>query len=122
VLTLLEGPAAHLDFAIELTTGTETVLTVAGEVDAAVSGELTDRLAAAVGTGAPVIVDFSGVTFCDSTGLTALIHAHRAAEAAGTPFAIVTEQRAVLRPITLLGLGALLRIHPTVEAARAALA
>jgi anti-sigma B factor antagonist len=120
---LIEGPAAHLGFAIELTTaGPGTVLEVAGEIDAAVSGELRDRLAAAVEAGAPVIVDFSGVTFCDSTGLTALIHAHRAAEAAGTRFVLVTEQRAVLRPITLLGLADVLEIHPDVEAARAALA
>lgn len=120
---MLEGPPARLSFVIELTTtATATVVKVAGEVDAAVSGRLTEELTTAVDAGLPVVADLSGVTFCDSTGLTALIHTHRSAEAAGTKFVIATEQRAVLRPLSLLGLTELLEIHPDVETARAAVA
>jgi anti-sigma B factor antagonist len=120
---VLEGPPARLNFAIDVTTtATATVLKVAGEIDAAVSGRLTELLATAVDAGLPVVADLSGVTFCDSTGLTALIHAHRAAEAAGTKFVIATGQRAVLRPLSLLGLTELLEIHPDIATARAAVA
>ncbi|WP_328450185.1 MULTISPECIES: STAS domain-containing protein [unclassified Amycolatopsis] len=119
---MIEGPPARVNFALELTsTGAATVLKAIGEIDASVSGELRDRLAAAIEAGAPVLADLSEVTFCDSTGLTALIHAHRAAVAAGTRFVLVTKQRAVLRPISLLGLAEILEIHPDVEAARTAL-
>ncbi|MFJ1761270.1 STAS domain-containing protein [Amycolatopsis sp. NPDC088138] len=120
---MLEGPPARLNFSIELTsTGAATVLKVAGEIDAAVSGRLTEQLATAVEAGRPVVADLASVTFCDSTGLTALIHAHRTAEAAGTRFVIATAQRAVLRPLSLLGLTQLLEIHPDVDAARQAVA
>jgi anti-anti-sigma factor len=119
---VIESTPARLNFALELTsTAAATLLKAVGEIDAAVSGELGDRLATAIEAGAPVLADLSEVTFCDSTGLTALIHAHRAAAAAGTRFVLVTRQRAVLRPISLLGLAELLEIHPDVETARAAI-
>jgi anti-anti-sigma factor len=102
-------------------TDTETLLSGAGEIDSAASEDLRTRLTTAVGAGRPVLLDLSDVTFCDSSGLTALVHGHSTAEAAGTPFVIVTTQRAILRPIALLGLADLLRIHPDLAAARAAL-
>lgn len=110
------------DFAIEITsTATETLVSAVGEIDSAVSARLSDQLAAAVATGRHVVVDLSAVTFCDSSGLTALIRGHTAAEAAGTKFLVVTEQRAITRPIALLGLADVLRILPDLAAARAAL-
>ncbi|MFI5592129.1 STAS domain-containing protein [Amycolatopsis sp. NPDC051758] len=114
--------AAPPTFAVAVTsTDRETLLSGTGEIDSAVSEDLRTRLTSAVEAGKPVILDLSAVTFCDSSGLTALIHGHTTAEAAGTEFVLVTAQRAILRPITLLGLADLLRIHPDLESARAAL-
>ncbi len=109
-----------LNFAITIiSTDEETLVQVVGEIDSAVSAKLQERLATAAGGGLPVIVDLSEVTFCDSSGLTALIQGRTAAETAGTQFVVVTEQRAVVRPIALLGLTALLRVQPDLAAARA---
>lgn len=104
------------------TTETDTVLRVTGELDATVSGRVRVQLTAVIESGAPtVIVDLSEVSFCDSSGLSTLVHAHSSAEATGTKLVIVTRQRALLRPIALLGLDNLLKVEPDLESARAAL-
>ena len=91
--------AAPPTFAVAVTsTDRETLLSGAGEIDSAVSEDLRTRLTTAVEAGKPVLLDLSAVTFCDSSGLTALIHGHTTAEAAGTEFVLVTAQRAILRP------------------------
>jgi anti-anti-sigma factor len=102
---------------------TDTVVTVTGEVDVAVSDSLGKQLATALATGpTALIADLSEVPFCDSSGLTVLLGTHNQAKAAGIPFVLVTGQRGLLRPISLLGLDTLLTIQPSLEAARAALA
>lgn len=112
-------PVPH-NYALEITaTDAETLVRATGEIDASVSGELREKLVAAATSGPPVIVDLSGVTFCDSSGLTALVHGRTSAGTAGTKFVIATRQRAILRPIALLGLVELLDIQPDVGAARA---
>lgn len=47
-------------------------LVLAGDIDATVKGQLSDALDAAAHPALPVEVDCSGVTFIDSTGLSAL--------------------------------------------------
>ena len=54
---MIEGSRARTNFAIELTSGdTATVLEVVGEIDASVSGELSDRLAMAVDAGLTALI------------------------------------------------------------------
>ena len=53
--------------------GTAVVLTAVGELDIGTSEQLRDAAARYVGPGARVTLDLSGVTFCDSTGLAALV-------------------------------------------------
>jgi len=52
------------------------LVTVAGEVDIATAPQLAETLADAA-NGGTVRVDISGVTFLDSSGLHALVAAHR---------------------------------------------
>ena len=80
-----------------------TTLTVAGEVDLAVAGELTQ-----VGCGQvaakpseTLYVDLSGVTFMDSTALNALIMIRNAASA---PVVLVRPSTSVLRLLQLTAL------------------
>jgi anti-anti-sigma factor len=56
---------------------------VAGEVDVEAAPRLRDALVEAVADGEQVVVDLSSVTFMDSAGLSALVVAHRVAEARG---------------------------------------
>ncbi|HKT00671.1 MAG TPA: STAS domain-containing protein [Rugosimonospora sp.] len=59
-------------------------LAVTGDLDLASAGELAQRAAALVPE-APglLLIDFSGVDFCDSAGIRALLSVRKAAERAG---------------------------------------
>lgn len=67
----------------ELVSGA-AVVTVAGEVDLSSAAFLQDELRAALEQSPTVVVDVSGMTFIDSSGLNALVHAHRSAQEAGS--------------------------------------
>ncbi|MFG2006800.1 STAS domain-containing protein [Spirillospora sp. NPDC048911] len=50
------------------------MLSARGELDLATAGSFRDLLVETIGKGCPnVVVDMSGVTFCDSQGLSALL-------------------------------------------------
>jgi anti-anti-sigma factor len=81
-------------------------LSVTGEIDLATVRELTEPMTTAVQrddvTG--LLVDFGGVTFCDSTGIAALDHACAAAARRAIPFRLVNVQPGVRRVLELVGL------------------
>src|SRR5215204_172479 len=60
-----------------------TVLAVQGDVDLASSDRLRRALDEALRGSADVVIGFAGLTFIDSTGLSALVDAHRKARDAG---------------------------------------
>ncbi|WP_410598197.1 STAS domain-containing protein [Amycolatopsis sp. lyj-90] len=102
--------------------GTDTVVTVSGEIDLAVSDGVRRALEEELRfTPAALIADLSAVTFCDSSGFTALVQIRAKTEEAGIPFILVTQERALLRPMSLLGLDAVFNVHPTIDSARDAL-
>ncbi|MBB5857428.1 STAS domain-containing protein [Amycolatopsis umgeniensis] len=102
--------------------GADTVVTVSGEIDLAVSDRLRRALEEELRfTPAALVADLSAVTFCDSSGFTALVQIRAKAEEAGIPFILVTQERALLRPMSLLGLDAVFNVHPTLDSARDAL-
>ena len=81
-------------------------LSVTGEIDMATVNELATPMTAALEradvTG--LIVDFAGVTFCDSTGIAALDRAFAAASRRGIPFQLVNVQPGIRRVLELVGL------------------
>jgi len=101
------------------TTRDSTVVAAVGDLDLAVAdhllGHLTDEIALRPRA---LIVDLTRVSFCSTHGLRALLTATADAHAAGIPCVIVSDQHAVRRPIAVLGLGQLLRVHDTLAAAR----
>ncbi|EME60869.1 STAS domain-containing protein [Amycolatopsis decaplanina] len=101
---------------------TDTVVTVSGEIDLGVSDDLRRALDEELRfTPAALIADLSAISFCDSSGFTVLVQIRTKAEEAGVPFIIVTQERALLRPMALLGLDAVFIVHPTLDSARDAL-
>jgi anti-anti-sigma factor len=73
-------------------------VTVAGELDVATAADVRTALHAAVTTHQHVTVDLTGLTFCDCTGLSALLSAARAAKASGADLHL----HAVPRPLARL--------------------
>jgi anti-sigma B factor antagonist len=61
---------------LEITT-TEDGFRLEGELDMATAGGLTDLLRTTAESDDPIVLDFSGVTFMDSSGLRALLQAAR---------------------------------------------
>ncbi|MFJ8915817.1 STAS domain-containing protein [Amycolatopsis sp. NPDC102389] len=107
-----------LDIAITAS-ATDTVVTVSGEIDLGVSDDLRRALDDELRfEPSALIADLSAVTFCDSSGFTVLVQIRAKAEEAGVPFILVTQERALLRPMSLLGLDAVFNVHPTLDSAR----
>ena len=93
------------------------VVTVIGEVDLESAPELGDHALNALRNVSPrLVLDMSGVTFMDSTGLKVLLSLHQRTELAGGSLDVCCS-RAALRVITVTGLDRTLRLHDTVEAA-----
>ena len=101
--------------------GGVAVLAVAGELDLATAPRLREQLTRLVGDspGRVVVVDLSGVTFCDSIGLGVLVGAQRRARAHGGVIRLVVPDGRLADGLTQAGLDAVLPRHGAVaDAAR----
>jgi anti-sigma B factor antagonist len=95
------------------------VVGVVGDVDRNTVPELEEQVVDATRADVPLVLDLTGVTFLDSTGLSALVRCHQRGQRDGTGFRVVVASRTVSRPLSLTSLDALLDVYPTVEAALA---
>src|SRR5437773_7237855 len=86
------------------------------EIDAVNAARIRQGLLSAVSLSAAVVViDMSGTTFCDSAGVQAIVAACRQAAANGAELRLVAT--AVLRILTIVGVGQVIPIYPTLESA-----
>jgi len=81
---------------------------VHGELDIATAPELVDLLERLRHHGHAVTLDLAAVTFMDSTGLTMLMDAHRAAEESAWTFTVSRASPAVRRVFVLAGVNGVL--------------
>jgi anti-anti-sigma factor len=96
------------DFVVNTRAGDPGVLVVSGELDIATVDQLATLARAALDSAASVLViDFSGVTFVDSTGLGALVRIRNEAERNGKRVDLVGVRREVRRVLELTGLSEL---------------
>ncbi|MDX6222204.1 MAG: anti-sigma factor antagonist [Frankiales bacterium] len=94
--------------------GPFTVVCVAGEIDIATVPDLRDALETALHQNDPrVILDLTGVSFCDSSGL-ALLVATRRRLPDGAPLRLVGAQPMVARVFQLTGLTQVFPLFATV--------
>jgi anti-anti-sigma factor len=96
--------------------GRHGVVTVPAEVDVTNTDEVRRALLSAVSQDVPVlIIDMSGTTFCDSTGVQAIIATYRQTAAIGTELRLVAT--AMLRILTVIGVDQVIPIYPDLNAA-----
>lgn len=96
--------------------GDRAVVTVAGEVDLETAAQLGDHALAAVRNVSPhLVLDLSGVTFMDSTGLKVLLSIQRRTEVAQGSLAVVGTARSVRRILTLTGLDQTFALYDTLD-------
>lgn len=81
-------------------TATDDGYRLHGELDMATSGGLSELLRAAADGNAPVVLDFSGVSFMDSSGLRALLEGAALPNGSG-PVVIVNPSRQVRRVLDI---------------------
>ncbi len=89
------------DARLDLSLDGDGALVLHGEVDSYTAPELAERLAA----DPPVeVVDVAGVTFIDSSGLRAIVEAHRARAEVGSRLVLRAPSAAVQRLLEISGL------------------
>ncbi|GAA2787402.1 hypothetical protein GCM10010441_10590 [Kitasatospora paracochleata] len=98
--------------------GTALVLHLDGEIDQDQRAALENALEEAVEACPPrLVVDLSGLTFCDSTGLNALLRTRLAAHAADIDLVIAAPPAQVRRLLDITGAGHVLTTCASVRAA-----
>lgn len=98
-----------------------TVVAVRGELDAASAPTLQGPLGEAADDGDGVVLDLSACGFVDSTGLHTIIDARSAAEGRGGRLEICCPEHGPVARVIEVALPGMLELHPTREAALAAL-
>jgi anti-sigma B factor antagonist len=94
------------------------VLAVAGELDLATAPKVRERLAAAVDSGATeIVVDLRAVTFMDSIGLAAVLHARRRLRVGGRLALVVAPDSYVHLVLEIAGMPRALAIFENRDAA-----
>lgn len=94
---------------------------LAGEVDFTSAGPVQSTLTSMILPGGTVVADLTEVTFIDSSGLGALVQAHRTALERETRLVVVASS-SVLRLLRVTGLDAVLETFDRLDAAEAAIA
>ncbi|RSN67554.1 anti-sigma factor antagonist [Actinomadura sp. WAC 06369] len=99
-------------------------LTFPAEVDLANAAVILDQAVALLDSGVPaLIIDLSGCTFCDSSGLAVITRSQMRATELGVPMWVVLPSRGVVRRISeVAGLQRRVAIAPDIATALEALA
>jgi anti-sigma B factor antagonist len=82
-----------------------------GDVDLEQSPKAREVLLECVGRGRRVLVDLSGVSYIDSSGVASLVEAFQRAKKSGVEFALVAVNASALRVLELARLDKVFTIH-----------
>ncbi|MFJ9243478.1 STAS domain-containing protein [Streptomyces sp. NPDC101776] len=103
------------------TTPAGPVVELTGELDYDSSSQVRDLLPGLVlQEGQQLVVDLAGVTFCDSSGITALLAARNHALAARAGITLAAVPGHISRIFEMVGLDQVFPTHPTAQDAEAA--
>jgi anti-sigma B factor antagonist len=86
--------------------GSRTIMSLGGEIDLYTAPRLHGELVTLLSGDSPVqvIVDMSGVEFCDSTGMNVLLAAHRKAREQGGDLELAAPRPAIRKILQVTGL------------------
>jgi len=94
-----------------------TVVRVQGDIDVVSRTRFEETLFKVVDADEPTVVDMREVTFCDSTGLNALVAANRRAGQRGTHIALVALPPRVQRVFRITGIDKFIPVYDTLREA-----
>ncbi|MDL4773677.1 MULTISPECIES: STAS domain-containing protein [Thermomonosporaceae] len=98
-----------------------TLVRVQGELDVVSRERFEEAMGGVLDTGGPMIIDMREVTFCDSTGLNAIVMANRRATERGTLVALIALTPRVERVFRITGVDKFIPIYDTLREALGAL-
>jgi len=99
------------------------VMRVSGEIDVVTSSMLRRELTLHMSSRRrALVVDLSGVTFMDSTGLGVLVRAERQLHERGGRMALVVDHARIVDLLRITALGKVFEVHRTVQEATSVLA
>jgi anti-sigma B factor antagonist len=107
VLTVTAGPHASGPM----------VITLSGELDFSTAADLRDAIHDAPMTTAGLVIDLTGLHYCDSTGITVLVAASQQARQAGAPLALAGLNANLRRVFDIAGLHGIFSSYATVDQA-----
>lgn len=101
--------------------GQRAVVALPVHMNAASAGQIREELLSVINGGATALIaDMTATTWCDHAGADAMARAFRRAVISGTGLRLVVTAEHVSRVLSLSGLGQLVPICPSLEAATAA--
>lgn len=95
--------------------GAATVVAFEGDVDLESSPVARKVLLDCVGNKKPLLVDLSGVSYIDSSGVASLVESLQSARKTGLPFALVAVSEGALRVLQLARLDKVFTIYGTLQ-------
>ena len=98
-----------------------TVAALKGRLDTATAPAAESRLLGLLEGGGKVVADLAEVHYVSSAGLRVLLKAAKQAKAGGGSFAVASPQAPVREVLEISGFDKILAIHPTRDAALAAM-
>lgn len=84
--------------------GDDATVTLGGELDLSTAPDLQDALAELTDAPRRVVVDLSGLEFCDSTGLAALLGAHKTLSDNGGTLELLAPNPMLVNLVRITGL------------------
>ena len=99
--------------------GDTTIVALSGDVDLENSPQVRRVLLDSVRDKRGILVDMSGVSYIDSSGIASLVEAYQSARRARTLFALVAVSDAAMRVLELARLDQVFSIHASVADALA---
>jgi anti-sigma B factor antagonist len=94
-----------------------TLVRVQGEIDLVSRPRFEHTMFEVIDTGSPMVVDMRQVTFCDSTGLNAVVAAGRRAAERGVPIALAALPPRVRRVFRITGVDGFVPTYETLREA-----
>ena len=94
------------------------ILVLVGEIDLSVGEDLLAQIVGLLtGDDVPLLIDMTGVRFCDSTGLNVAVEAKRHADSHGCSLAFFGLSERVEKLFRITGLDRLISTYPTLREA-----
>jgi anti-sigma B factor antagonist len=107
---------AEFDVRVETASPGVTIVHVVGELDLATCSVVEEAIASALPS-SRVIVDLTGCTFLDSSGLRVLMKARRDVEERGGGLELVAADPAIVRVLEIANVLPVLTVHSALDAA-----